>query len=161
MRMPGRFEWKILGVVLLVAALSAGTAGYAARYVLRGVASFAQHERQTADSGSVAAEVFRSYFADRKEEFRRRTERIAATAPTRMSDLAGEQELLRARLYEGTRCSTSGRRRSWRGSGRGRLHPAPRPLRRGRLARSARFCPRGFSSSPSAFRCRCTIASSS
>jgi two-component system, NtrC family, nitrogen regulation sensor histidine kinase NtrY len=103
MRMPGRFEWKILGVVLLVAALSAGTAGYAARYVLRGVASLAQHERQAADSGTVAAELFGSYFADRKEEFRRRTERLAASAPARMADLAGTEELLRARLYEGTR----------------------------------------------------------
>ncbi len=103
MRMPGRFEWKILGVVLLVAALSAGTAGYAARYVLRGVASFAQHERQAFDSGTVAAEAFRSYFAERKEEFRRRTERLAATNPRKMADLAGVEELLRARLYEGGR----------------------------------------------------------
>jgi two-component system, NtrC family, nitrogen regulation sensor histidine kinase NtrY len=103
MRMPGRFEWKILGVVLLVAALSAGTAGYAARYVLRGVASFAQHERQTSDSGNVAAEAFRGYFAERKEEFRRRTERLAATSPSRMADLAGTEELLRARIYEGSR----------------------------------------------------------
>jgi two-component system, NtrC family, nitrogen regulation sensor histidine kinase NtrY len=103
MRMPGRFEWKILGVVLLVAALSAGTAGYAARYVLRGVAGFAEHERQASDSGAVAAEAFRSYFAERKDEFRRRTERLAATAPTRMADLADVEELLRARLYEGER----------------------------------------------------------
>jgi two-component system, NtrC family, nitrogen regulation sensor histidine kinase NtrY len=103
MRMPGRFEWKILGVVFLVAALSAGTAGYAARYVLRGVASFAQHERESSDSGTVAAEAFRSYFTKRKEEFRRRTERLAATAPTRMADLADVEELLRARLLEGSR----------------------------------------------------------
>jgi two-component system nitrogen regulation sensor histidine kinase NtrY len=100
MRMPGRFEWKILGMILALAALSAGTAGYAARFILRGVVSFTQQERLTAESGTVAAETFRSYFDDRKEEFRRRTERLAAGSPTRMADLSGVEELLRARLLQ-------------------------------------------------------------
>ncbi len=100
MRMPGRFEWKILGMILALAAVSAATAGYAARFILRGAVSFAQHERLTAESGTVAAEAFRSYFAERKEEFRRRTERLAATAPGKMTDLAGVEDLLRARLLQ-------------------------------------------------------------
>jgi nitrogen fixation/metabolism regulation signal transduction histidine kinase len=100
MRLPGRFEWKILGMILALAAVSAATAGYAARFILRGVVSYAQHERLTSESGAVAAEAFKSYFAERKEEFRRRTDRLAAASPARMADLAGQEELLRARLLQ-------------------------------------------------------------
>ena len=48
-----------------------------------------------------AAEVFRAYFTERKEEFRRRAKASPPRRPPRMSDLANVEELLRARLYEG------------------------------------------------------------
>jgi signal transduction histidine kinase len=99
--MPGRFEWKILSAVLLVAVLSTGTAAYALSYALKGMLGFWQQEQQTPDPGTRAAEVFRAYFIDRKDEFRRRTRALAATRPTRMADLAGTDSLLRARLLEG------------------------------------------------------------
>jgi two-component system, NtrC family, nitrogen regulation sensor histidine kinase NtrY len=101
MRLPGRFEWKILAVVLLVAALSAGTAGYALRFALRGVAGWWEHERSGPDPGGQAAEVFRAYFAARKDEFRRRADALAANPPARLADLASHDDLLRARLLEG------------------------------------------------------------
>src|SRR4029450_4419698 len=101
MRWPGRFEWKILIVVLLVAALSAGRAGYALRYALRGFVGYWQMEREGSVAGYRAAELFRSYFIDRKDEFRRRTRALAQSRPTRMADLAGTDGLLRARLLEG------------------------------------------------------------
>ena len=101
MRMPGRFEWKILGAVLLVAVLSPGTAAYALSYALRGMLGFWQQEQQAPDPGTRAAEVFRAYFTDRKEEFRRRTARAGRRPPARMADLAGTDGLLRARLLEG------------------------------------------------------------
>ena len=101
MRMPGRFEWKILGAVLLVAALSAGTAAYTLNYALRGGLGYWQQEQPGADPGTLAAEVFRAYFNNRKEAFRRMTDATAAKPPARMSDLAGTDGLLRARLLEG------------------------------------------------------------
>ena len=101
MRLPGRFEWKILAVVLLVAALSAGTAGYALRFALRGFAGWWQQERSGQDAGARAAEVFRAYFAGRKDEFRRRTEALAKDPPRRLEQLAVIDDLLRARLLQG------------------------------------------------------------
>jgi nitrogen fixation/metabolism regulation signal transduction histidine kinase len=102
MRLPGRFEWKILGAMFLVAGLSLGTATYALRYALGGFLAFWHHERQIADASARAADVFRSYFADRKDEFRRRAEALAASRPTHMAALATTDGLLRARLLVDT-----------------------------------------------------------
>jgi nitrogen fixation/metabolism regulation signal transduction histidine kinase len=99
--MPGRFEWKILGAVLLVAVLSTGTAADALSYALKGMLGFWQQEQQAPDPGTRAAEVFRAYFIDRKDEFRRRARELAARRPTRIADMAGTDSLLRARLLEG------------------------------------------------------------
>ena len=101
MKWPGRFEWKILAVVGLAAALAVGTAGYALRFALRAFVTYWQQERFAEDPGSRAAEVFRLYFSERKETFRRKTQEIASQPPPRLADLAGVEGLMRARLFEG------------------------------------------------------------
>jgi nitrogen fixation/metabolism regulation signal transduction histidine kinase len=98
--MPGRFEWKILGAMLLVAVLSVATAGYALKFALNHFLNVWKIDRQTADAAGRAAKVFEAYFASRKEEFKRRTEALAAARPERMADLEGVEGLLRARLLD-------------------------------------------------------------
>jgi two-component system nitrogen regulation sensor histidine kinase NtrY len=99
---PGRFEWKILGVVLLVAGLSVATAAYALSYALRG---FLASSRQGGASVIVdrAQSLLRGYYAERKDEFRRRAEQLARTRPTHLAQLAGTADLMGARLIRGDR----------------------------------------------------------
>jgi two-component system nitrogen regulation sensor histidine kinase NtrY len=101
MRWPGRFEWKIFGAMLGVAVLSAGVAAYALRYELAGFVGLWRHDRETGDAAGRAAELFRAYFADRKEAFSRRTEELAADPPAHLAELAHVDDLLHARLLEG------------------------------------------------------------
>jgi two-component system, NtrC family, nitrogen regulation sensor histidine kinase NtrY len=102
MKLPGRFEWKLLAAVLLVAVLAVGTASYALYFTL---GSFAQqsvaHHGRIGGALFLAGDAFRAYFAERKEQFRRRTAEVAAAPPARMADLAGVDQLLGARLLEG------------------------------------------------------------
>jgi two-component system nitrogen regulation sensor histidine kinase NtrY len=101
-KLPGRFEWKVLGAVLLGAVLAVGTAAYALQFMVRNLGELSiEHHRRIGGASDRAAEVFRSYFAARKEEFRRRAHDIALARPPRMSDLANVEGLMRARLYEG------------------------------------------------------------
>jgi two-component system nitrogen regulation sensor histidine kinase NtrY len=101
MKLPGRFEWKVLGAVLLGAVLAVGTAAYALQFMVRNLGSLSiAHHRQIGGASERAAEVFRTYFTERKEEFRRRAADIARARPPRMSDLANVDGLMRARLYE-------------------------------------------------------------
>jgi len=101
MRLPGRFEWKVLGAVLLGAVLAVGTAAYALQFMVRNLGALSiEHHRQIGGASERAAEVFRTYFTERKEEFRRRAADIARARPPRMSDLANVEGLMRARLYE-------------------------------------------------------------
>ena len=102
MKLPGRFEWKVLGAVLLAAVLAVGTAAYALQFMVRrlGVMSV-EHHRKIGGASNRAAEVFRTYFTERKDEFRRRAGDIARARPPRMSDLANVEGLVRARLFEG------------------------------------------------------------
>jgi two-component system, NtrC family, nitrogen regulation sensor histidine kinase NtrY len=103
MKWPGRFEWKILGAMLAVATLAVALSAYALNFMVRRFADFSlEHDAQMAGSSARAAEVFRSYFADRKDEFRRRAEAIVADPPARMADLAAYEGLLRAQLLVGT-----------------------------------------------------------
>jgi len=102
MKLPGRFEWKILAAVLLVAVIALGTATYALQFILQRMGSLSvEHHRQIGGASDRAAEVFRAYFTERKEEFRRKAKAIAAARPPRMSDLASVEGLVRARLLEG------------------------------------------------------------
>ena len=111
MRLPGRFEWKVLGAMLAVALLAVALSAYALYFMVQRFADFSlEHDAQMAGSSARAADVFRSYFADRKDEFRRRAHEIAAQEPARMADLAGTEGLLRAQLLLGPRWSRPGRR---------------------------------------------------
>ncbi|MDX2020146.1 MAG: ATP-binding protein [Deltaproteobacteria bacterium] len=99
---PGRFEWKVLGAMAFVGALSVVTAGYAMQFSLRGFSELANlHQQETGEAAAQAEEVFRAYFVDRKEEFRRRTEELANMRPQRMGQLAATEGLMRARLLRG------------------------------------------------------------
>jgi two-component system nitrogen regulation sensor histidine kinase NtrY len=101
-KLPGRFEWKILAAVLLVAALAAGTASYALWFMLRSLGALAvEHQGRIGGPLYLARDGFRGYFAERKEAFRQRTAELAAARPSRMAELADVEALARARLLEG------------------------------------------------------------
>lgn len=102
MRWPGRFALKMLGSMLLVALLSAMLSAYAFYYVVHRFADFSVREaEQLEKSSSRAAEIFRSYFADRKEFFRKQAQAIGESGVVDVDSLAGFEGLLRARLIEG------------------------------------------------------------
>ena len=104
LRMPGRFEWKILIALFIVASLPLGAAAYLMRVTLDRVTRItSEHQEAVGQSLGGAVEVYRSYFAQMKEIFRERTAEIGATPVERAADLAEVPELLRARLLEGTR----------------------------------------------------------
>lgn len=99
---PGRFEWKQLGAMAFVGALSVSTAGYALQFALRGFSELARlHQQETGEAATQAAEVFRAYFMDRKEDFRRKAEVLAGMRPSRMGQFSEVDGLLRARLIRG------------------------------------------------------------
>jgi two-component system nitrogen regulation sensor histidine kinase NtrY len=102
MKLPGRFEWKILAAVLLVAVLAVGTASYALWFILRGLGGqVVQHHSRIGQALNLAGDAFRDYFGERKELFRRRTTELAAARPAHMADLASVEGLVRARLLQG------------------------------------------------------------
>jgi two-component system nitrogen regulation sensor histidine kinase NtrY len=102
MKLPGRFEWKILAAVLLVAVLAVGTASYALWFILRGLGGqVVQHHSRIGQALYLAGDTFRDYFAERKELFRRHTAELAATRPAHMAELASVEALVRARLLQG------------------------------------------------------------
>jgi two-component system, NtrC family, nitrogen regulation sensor histidine kinase NtrY len=102
MRWPGRFALKMLGEMLLVALLSALLSAYAFYYVVHRFADFSVQEAEQLEKASErAAEIFRAYFADRKDIFRRRAQAIGESGVTNVDSLADTEGLLRARLLEG------------------------------------------------------------
>jgi two-component system, NtrC family, nitrogen regulation sensor histidine kinase NtrY len=103
-RLPGRFEWKILGALFIVASIPLGAAAYLMRGTLDRVELItSEHQEAVGQSLGGAVEVYRSYFAQMKEIFRERTNEIAAGPVEHAADLADVPELLRARILEGTR----------------------------------------------------------
>jgi two-component system nitrogen regulation sensor histidine kinase NtrY len=103
LRLPGRFEWKILGAMFIVAVLPLGAAAYSVRATLTRVQILTeQHQESVHGSLSGALEVYRSYFTEMKDNFRDRATEIAAEPFTRASDLAGVPDLLRARIIQGS-----------------------------------------------------------
>jgi signal transduction histidine kinase len=101
-RLPGRFEWKILAALFIVASLPLGTAAYLLSVTLGRISNITdQHQKEVRTSLGGAVEVYRGYFAQRKESFRARSAEIAATPLERASDLAGVPDLLRARILDG------------------------------------------------------------
>ncbi len=103
MKWPGRFALKILGQMLLVAVVSALLSTYAFYYVALRFADFSvtQAER-VALASKRAADVFRSYFDDRQQEFGRRARALAEGGVHDVDELAATEGLLRARLLEGS-----------------------------------------------------------
>jgi len=101
-RLPGRFEWKILLALFVVATLPLGAAAYLMRATLDRVTRITSaHQEAVGQSLGGAVEVYRSYFAQMKETFRERANEIAATPLDRAADLAGVPELLHARILVG------------------------------------------------------------
>jgi two-component system, NtrC family, nitrogen regulation sensor histidine kinase NtrY len=102
MRWPGRFARKLLGLMLLVALLSAAVATYAFYQVTLRFADFslAQADR-VAVASKHASELFRAYFETRQEEFHRRARAIADSGVREADDLAATEGLLRARVLAG------------------------------------------------------------
>lgn len=101
-RFPGRFEWKVLAAVLIVATLPLGATGYFLSRTLATVAAInSRHQHEVRDSLGQALEAYRITFAQEKDNFRAQAETLAAKAPARASELAGEPALLRARILQG------------------------------------------------------------
>jgi two-component system nitrogen regulation sensor histidine kinase NtrY len=103
-RMPGRFEWKVLVALLVVASLPMGAAAYLLRATLARVSRITtEHQEAVSQSLGGAVDVYRSYFAQMKEVFRERSNEIAAMPVARAAELAEVPELLRARILVGAR----------------------------------------------------------
>ena len=104
LRMPGRFEWKILIALFIVASLPLGAAAYLMRVTLDRVTRITSaHQEAVGQSLGGAVEVYRSYFAQMKEIFRERAAEVGATPVEHAADLAEVPELLHARILAGTR----------------------------------------------------------
>ena len=102
--LPGRFEWKILAALFIVATLPLGAAAYFVPVDIGRIQVVTeQHQEAVRQSLGGAVEVYRSYFAQMKENFRDRGEEIAAARITRAAELADVPDLLRARILEGNR----------------------------------------------------------
>ncbi len=102
LRLPGRFELKILGAMLLVGVLSAGAGTYALQFYLKNFSTvLLEQQREAGDAMGQAVDVFRAYFDDRKDIFRARTEEIAERRPASLAELERVEGLLTARLLEG------------------------------------------------------------
>jgi signal transduction histidine kinase len=104
LRLPGRFEWKILAALFIVASLPLGAAAYLMSvYIGRVQVITDMHQDAVRRSLGGAVDVYRSYFAQMKENFRDRGNEIAAAHITHASELADVPDLLRARILEGGR----------------------------------------------------------
>jgi two-component system nitrogen regulation sensor histidine kinase NtrY len=97
-----RFSFRLLVAMLLVAVLSAAVSTYALYYITRRLVEFtADQSTQASQAQGHAAALFRSYFADRKDEFRKRAKALGDAGVTDRESLAQTPGLLRARLLEG------------------------------------------------------------
>jgi len=102
--MPGRFEWKILAALFIVAALPVGGAALFTSFTIGRIQVITeQHQEAVRSALGGAVDVYRSYFAQMKENFRDRGNEIAAAHISRASELADVPDLLRARIMEGNR----------------------------------------------------------
>jgi len=103
-RPPGRFEWKILAALFIVASLPLGAAAYLMSVTIGRIQAVTeQHQEAVRQALGGAVDVYRSYFAQMKENFRDRGNEIAAAHITHASELADVPDLLHARIMEGDR----------------------------------------------------------
>ena len=102
LRFPGRFEWKILAAVFIVATLPLGATWYFLSRTLGTVSSInTQHQQAVRETLDRTLESFRLTFAQEKEDFRVRSQSFAGRAVERAADVAGTPDLLRARILTG------------------------------------------------------------
>ena len=100
--LPGRFEWKLLAAVFIVATLPLGATGYFLSRTLGAVSEInSRHQQQVRDSLGEALEAYRITFAQEKDNFRARADEIAARGVVHAADLAAVPALLRARILAG------------------------------------------------------------
>jgi two-component system nitrogen regulation sensor histidine kinase NtrY len=103
-RLPGRFEWKILIALFIVALVPLGAAGFLMSVTIRRVQALTeQHQEAVRRSLGGAVEVYRSYFAEMKDTFRERAYEISQAPVQSATELADVPDLLHARLLVGTR----------------------------------------------------------
>lgn len=105
-RFPGRFEWKVLAAVLVVALLTLAATGFFLSRTLATLAAInSRHQHEVRDSLEQALEAYRLTFAREKDEFRTRADEIATrdreSGLTHAADLANVPSLLRARIIAG------------------------------------------------------------
>ena len=104
LRLPGRFEWKILLALFTVASLPLGAAAYLMSVTVDRIEAITdQHQEAVQQSLGGAVEVYKAYFEKMKDSFRARATDIAAGPVSSASDLAEVPDLLRARILSGTR----------------------------------------------------------
>ncbi len=102
LRFPGRFEWKVLAAVFIVATLPLGATGYFLSRTLATVAAInSRHQQEVRDSLGQALEAYRLTFVEEKDSFRARADEIAGRDLVHAADLAGVPALLRARIIVG------------------------------------------------------------
>jgi len=104
LRMPGRFEWKILIALFTVASLPLGAAAYLMSVTIGRIEAITdQHQEAVRKSLGGAVDVYKAYFDKMKDSFRARANEIATGPVDRAADLAEVPDLLRARILTGTR----------------------------------------------------------
>ena len=100
--LPGRFEWKILAAVIIVATLPMLASGVLLSRTLTAVSEInTRHQQEVRNSLGEALEIYRTTFAQAKEGFRVRADELAAHGVAHAADLSDVPELLRARILEG------------------------------------------------------------
>jgi nitrogen fixation/metabolism regulation signal transduction histidine kinase len=104
LRLPGRFEWKILLALFTVASLPLGAAAYLMQVTIGRVQAITdQHQDSVRQSLGGAVEVYKAYFDKVKDNFHERATEIGASDFGRAADLAEVPDLLRARILAGAR----------------------------------------------------------
>jgi two-component system nitrogen regulation sensor histidine kinase NtrY len=104
LRLPGRFEWKILLALFTVASLPLGAAAYLMSVTIGRIEAITdQHQESVRQSLGGAVDVYKAYFDKMKDSFRARANEIATGPVDHAADLAEVPDLLRARILAGTR----------------------------------------------------------
>jgi two-component system, NtrC family, nitrogen regulation sensor histidine kinase NtrY len=104
LRLPGRFEWKILIALFTVASLPLGAAAYLMSVTIGRIEAITdQHQEAVRKSLGGAVDVYKAYFDKMKDSFRARANEIATGPVDNAADLAEVPDLLRARILAGTR----------------------------------------------------------
>ena len=104
LRLPGRFEWKILIALFVVASLPLGAAAYLMRVTIGRIEAITeQHQEAIRQSLGGAVDVYKAYFEQMKDGFRERAAEIGADPVEHANELAEVPDLLRARILSGTR----------------------------------------------------------